>query len=348
MLEQFISNYTNNAYIISLLYLVIWFIILRIGVFVIEKIVLKLTLRTKTNLDDLIIEKSSKPLTSIIFLVGIKITLDKLPWAENTINAVNLVMNSLIAITLLYLIYAVFNLSFTRVIRGVAKKTKGNHNEALLQLTKSTLQVILVLTGVIYILQMWGFDVGTVLAGIGVAGIAIAFALQESLSNIFGGISIILDKSVNVGDLVNLDDGTAGKISKIGIRSTKVQTFDNEVVIVPNSKLANSNIKNIAQPEPKSRVVIPFSVAYGTDIEKVRKIVMKEIQSITGFTPETQVSVRFIEMGESSLNFKAYFFVSSYEQRFNAIDEANTKIYNALNKNKIEIPFPQMDVHLRK
>ena len=169
-----------------------------------------------------------------------------------------------------------------------------------------------------------------------------------ALSNIFGGVSIILDKSVNVGDLVNLDDGTSGKISKIGIRATKVQTFDNEMIIVPNSKLANSNIKNIAQPEPKSRVVIPFGVAYGTDIEKVRKVVMKEIKTVTGFAKEPEPSVRFVEMGDSSLNFKAYFFVESFEQRFNAIDEANTKIYNALSKNKIEIPFPQMDIHVKK
>ena len=348
MLMDFILRYTQNAYLIALFYLVIWFILLRVCVYFIEKVVLRLTVKTKTDLDDLIVEKSSGPLTSIILLVGIKIALDKLPWSESTINVINLLMNSLIAIIILYLVYAIFNISFTRVMRGVAKKAKKEHNEGLIQLTKSTLQVVLILSGVIYVLQMWGFDVGTVLAGIGVAGIAIAFALQESLSNIFGGISIILDKSVNVGDLVNLDDGTSGKIARIGIRSTKIQTFDNEVIIVPNSKLASSNIKNIAQPAPKSRVVIPFGVAYGTNIEKVKKIVLKEIKTVSGFIDDPEPNVRFLAMGNSSLDFKAYFFVESYEQRFNAIDEANTKIYNALNKNKIEIPFPQMDVHLKK
>ena len=125
-------------------------------------------------------------------------------------------------------------------------------------------------------------------------------------------------------------------------------TFDNEIIIVPNGKLAESNIHNIAKPEPKSRVVIPFGVAYGSDIEKVRKIVMEEIKKIIGFIDDPEPVVRFIEMANSSLNFKAYFFVDSFEKRFNAIDEANTKIYNALNKAKISIPFPQVDVHLKK
>ena len=177
---------------------------------------------------------------------------------------------------------------------------------------------------------------------------AIAFAMQESLSNIFGGISIILDKSIRIGDLITLDDKTTGKILKIGLRSTRIKTFDNEAIIIPNSKLANGNIHNIAQPEPKLRVVIPFGVAYGSDINKVKRLVLLEIKKVKHFVDDPEPSVKFLEMADSSLNFKAFFFVDSFENRFGAIDEANTRIYNALNKAKIEIPFPQVDVHLKK
>jgi len=113
--------------------------------------------------------------------------------------------------------------------------------------------------------------------------------------------------------------------------------------------LAESIIQNVALPEPKSRVVIRFGVAYGSDIDKVKKIVLKEIRSVANIVlddPEPKVSFR--KMGDSSLDFKALFYVDDYGDRFDAIDEANTKIYNALNKSGIEIPFPQMDVHLKK
>ena len=159
---------------------------------------------------------------------------------------------------------------------------------------------------------------------------------------------MIMDKSIRVGDLVYLDANTRGKIAKIGLRSTKIRTFDNELIIVPNTKLAESNIQNVALPEPKTRVVVPFGVAYGTDVDKVKKIVMKEIKSVEGFINDPEPKIRFLEMADSSLKFNAYFYVKSYENRADAISEANTKIYNALNKNKIEIPFPQRDVHMKK
>ncbi|MDA3837217.1 MAG: mechanosensitive ion channel family protein [Nanoarchaeota archaeon] len=349
MLKEFITtNLTTNQYMVALIYLLVFFIIIKLGVFIVEKIILKLTMKSKTDLDDLIIEKSAKPVTVIALLFGIKIALGQLPWKEELVKIFNTSMDTLIGLFILVLFYRIFSISSTRIIKKVARKTKTSQNEALLQLVKSTLQVVLVLVGILYILKVWGIEIGPLLTGIGIGGLAIAFAMQSSLANIFGGVSIILDKSVQVGDLVKLEGGVTGKILNIGLRSTKVKTFDNEMIIVPNSKLADSNIQNIAQPEPKSRVVIPFGVAYGSNIEKVKKIVMKEIPTITGFTNDPEPTVKFLEMGNSSLSFKAFFFVESFEQRFGAIDEANTKIYNALNKAKIEIPFPQMDVHVKK
>ena len=147
---------------------------------------------------------------------------------------------------------------------------------------------------------------------------------------------------------MTLENGTSGKVTQVGLRSTKILTRDNESLIVPNSKLSESIIHNVAMPEPKSRVIVPFSVAYGSDIEQVKKIVMNEIKKIEWFVGDLAPFVRFIEMGDSSLKFKTYFFVSSFDVKLDATDEANTRIYNALNKAGIEIPFPQMDVRLKK
>jgi small-conductance mechanosensitive channel len=135
---------------------------------------------------------------------------------------------------------------------------------------------------------------------------------------------------------------------KVGFRSTKIKTFDNELIIVPNNTLADSMIQNVALPDPKTRAKVSFSVAYGSDVDKVKKIVIKELKSISDLDKEEDVVVRFIEMADSSLNFKAYFYVDSFDNKWSAIDEANTKIYKALNKGGISIPFPQMDVHLKK
>ena len=125
-------------------------------------------------------------------------------------------------------------------------------------------------------------------------------------------------------------------------------TFDNELMIVPNGKVASNKIQNVALPEPKIRIVVQFSVAYGSNVEKVKKLVLGEIKKLKYFVDGPAPKVRFLEMGDSSLNFKAYFYIDSFEYKLLSVDEANTRIYNILNKNKIEIPFPQRDVHIKK
>ena len=346
MLEQYIINdYWRFA-----LFFVIGFTILRVLVYVIEKVIVKLTVKTKTDLDDIILEKTSKPISFLILMVVLKISLNELIFNDKVADIFNKVVFTLIFLAIFMVAYAIFFLIFNRSWKRLNKK-KGRaqkKNEGLLHLMEGFLKIIFILAIFLIILSYWNVEIGPLLAGIGIGGVAIAFALQSSLGNIFGGISIILDDSARVGDLVKLPGGVSGKILKIGLRSTKIKTFDNEIIIVPNGKLADSNIHNVAKPEPKSRVVIPFGVAYGSNVDRVKKIVMKELKTIKGFVDDPEPTVKFLEMGDSSLNFKAYFFVDTFENRFGAIDEANTKIYNALNKAKIEIPFPQMDVNVKK
>lgn len=345
---NFLDTTISNVYLRAAAYLVITFIALKIVVFLLEKVVLNLTVKTKTNLDDLILEKTSKPLTYLVLLAGLRVSLLEFPLNETTTILVNRLFTSLLIILIVYLIYSVFSVTFERLWKRAARKAGSVPNEGLIGLVEGTIKAIIIVGALLYILSTWGIEVGPLLAGIGIGGIAIAFALQESLANIFGGISVILDKTIRVDDWIKLEDGTVGVILRIGLRSTKLKTFDNEILFVPNSQIANSKVQNIALPDPKSRVVIPFGVAYGSDIEKVKKVVLKELKKINHFIDDPEPTVKFLEMADSSLNFKAYFYVDSFQNRFNAIDEANTRIYNALNKEKIEIPFPQMDVHVKK
>ncbi len=343
-----LENYIANPYVRTIVIFVALLVILRVVVSILERILLRLVRKTKTKLDDIIIQKSSKPITMILFFISLAIAVNELTLTENLLKNVNAFIYSGIAIFVGYLIYVLIDIIVFDVWKKIAAKANIGIGESLASLIHGVLKIILFVLVFLYILDIWGVEITPLLAGLGIAGLAIALALQPILSNIFSGVSMILDRSVRVGDLVYLDSETRGKIKKIGLRSTKIRTFDNELIIVPNSKLAESKIQNIALPEPKTRVVVPFSVAYGSNVNKVKKIIMKEIKTIKNFCKDPEPAVRFREMGESALNFKAYFYVESFEDRFAAIDEANTKIYNALNKNKISIPFPQMDIHMEK
>lgn len=343
-LEQYIANEYLRAFIVALgLFSVLAFV-----TFLGEKIFLKLTTRTKTNIDDKIMSRTAKPILFLLTLISIRFSLNELTLSERTLSISSSFIYSGIVIAMAIIAYVVLDVLIMYVWNRFSNKTNSAIYNSLTSLIHGVLSISLIILAALYILDLWGIEIGPLLAGLGIAGLAVALALQPTLANIFSGASMILDKSIRLGDWIVLEDGTWGVIEKISLRSTKIKSFDNELLVIPNSKLADSRIHNVALPEPKSRVVIPFSVAYGSDIEKVRKLVSKEINKIGHLVNDPEPTVKFLEMGESSLNFKAFFYVDSYENRYGAIDEANTRIYNALNKAGISIPFPQMDVHLKK
>ena len=342
-----LENYVPNPYIRSLLILLIVFSVLRILMVFVEKIFLRLTSKTKTDIDDKFIAKASKPITVWVLLIGIRFAVEEIPLTESVSRVFENIITSLIIINLAFIVYY-----FIDIVLFVAlKKSMGKSSsarESLMSLLHSIIKVLLFALTLLYILSLWGIEIGPFLAALGIAGLAVALALQPALANIFSGVSLILDKTLKVGDLIYLDTDTKGKVLHVGLRSTKILTFDNELIIVPNSKVADSKIQNVAEPEPKTRVVIPFGVAYGSNVSKVKKIVITELNKIENFIANPEPIVRFTEMANSSLNFKAYFYVDSFENKWKAIDEANTLIYNALNKNKISIPFPQLDINIKE
>ena len=342
------ENYIHNDVIRTIVIFMILLISLRIIVSILERIILKLVKKTKTDLDDIIIKRSSVPITILIMFFSLLISIKELQVSSNLLNNINNFIYSGIAIFIGYLIYVIVDVSIFKVWTKIAKKAKIDIGESIASLIQGVLKIIIIIISILYILDLWGFQITPLLAGLGLAGLAIALALQPVLGNIFSGISIIMDKSVRIGDLVYLDNKTKGQIMKIGLRSTRINTFDNELIIIPNTKLAESVIQNVSLPEPKTRVVVPFGVAYGSDVDKVKEIVLKELKTIKNVSKDPEPLVRFLEMADSSLNFKAYFYVEHFNERFIAIDEANTKIYKSLNKNNIHIPFPQLDVHLKK
>jgi small-conductance mechanosensitive channel len=172
--------------------------------------------------------------------------------------------------------------------------------------------------------------------------------LQDSLKNVFGGITLILDKTFRVGDKIKLESGEVGEIEDIGLRSTKLRTYDNELIYVPNGQLANARVQNYTRPTEMVRVSVVFGVEYGSDVKKVQKTVLGVIKKIKDILDKPEPTVQFLEMGDFSLNFAARFWVPRWDKSFGKKLEATEKIYDALNKAKIGIAFPTQTIYLKK
>ena len=347
MVLELLNKITTNNYLHSLIILAIFFAISQLSVFISKRIILRLTKKTKTDIDDLIVAKTSKPISLILLLVGIRLAIIPHKIRADILDMGEHLIVSLIMVIVTYIAIVVFNIVISSWGRKFASKTESRIDDEVVSLFQKFARIILSFIGLIFILDVWGIKVGPLLASLGIAGLAVAFALQNTLGNIFGGISLIIDKSITVDDFIKLDDGTQGFVTDIGLRSTKIKSLDGDLIILPNGKLADSKIYNYHKPLPTTRVTVEFGVNYGSDIEKVRKIALSEITNLSNVLKNPAPQTIFDEIGDFSLKFKALFWISSFEKKVEAKEAATTAIYNALNKNKIEVPFPTRTVYLK-
>ena len=177
----------------------------------------------------------------------------------------------------------------------------------------------------------------------------IGLAAKDTLANFFAGIFIMADAPYKEKDYINLDSGERGYVTNIGLRSTRLLTRDDIEITIPNSVIANSKIVNESGgPHEKERVRINIGVAYGTDIDKVRELLMNIATTHNSVDQTYNPRIRFREFGESALLFQLMFWIDKPEMRGRVTDEINTKIYKTFNKENIEIPFPQRTLHIKK
>ncbi len=343
----FLENTTIRFFFIIL----VFYILSKIVQLVIIKNLKRAAKKTRTEVDDLVIEAIKKPLIRFLILIGLKLAINVLPLSEKVMGALQSTINSIMILIVTFFLIKLTDIFLNHWGKEWAHKTKSSLDDDILPLLHKTSRVILMIIGIFFIFGEWNIDVTGLLAGVGVAGLAIGFAIKDSLANIFGGISIILDKAFKVGDVVKLDDGSTGTIKDIGLRSTRIRTWNNELLIIPNGKLANSKVQNYKQPDLSVRIEINFGVEYGSNPDKVKKVVVDCIKSIDKVIKNNKnkpIEVLFLNMGDSALEFRARFWVKDYTEKLETKEKAVNKIYKTLNKSKIGIPFPTRTIYMKK
>ncbi len=205
-------------------------------------------------------------------------------------------------------------------------------------------------------LKSVGIDLSSLTILVGALSVGIGFGLQNIVSNFISGIILIFEKSIQVGHIIEISTGVRGKVSQINMRSSVITTFDNIDIIIPNATLIQNNVINLTFSDDIRRLNIPFGIAYGLDIDNVIHIILESLSNSTltyiRNTPEKAPKVRMTLMGTSSIDFELLVWISENPDE-NGIGSSNMSdflifIYKTLQENNIEIPFPQMDIHLKK
>jgi len=218
-----------------------------------------------------------------------------------------------------------------------------------LPLVQFTFRVIIVALQAYLILSAWEISLTSWLASAGVMGIAVGFAAKDTLANFIAGVFILVDAPYKVGQYIVIDGITRGAVTDIGMRSTRLLTRDNVEVTVPNAVIGNAKIVNESSgPSLRMRVRVNVAVAYGSDVDQVRELLLECVEGMEYVSDVTEPSVRFKLLGDSGLQFQVRVWVNHPVHRGRVVDALNTRIYKALNEAGIEIPFPQQDVHIKE
>jgi len=210
------------------------------------------------------------------------------------------------------------------------------------------LKILIIGLSAYLFMLIWGINPTAWLASAGVIGIAVGFAAKDTLANLFSGISIIADAPYKIGDFIVIDSGERGRVTHLGMRSTRILTLDDVEVTVPNAVIANAKIINESGgPWVKHRIRVPIGVAYGSDIEKVSRILEETAEAHAEVVKQPSARVRMRAFGASSLDFELLVWIDHPELRGRIRHDLLKSTYKAFQQHGIEIPFPQTDIHLR-
>ena len=306
-------------------------------------------IKKKTSVSTMKLIKLETPIIIIMIILGMQIVLGTiLKDSVEVTPAISNLISTIIIIIVTYILIIISGIMLEKWGAHIHKARRDDTHEEIIPLMRSIISIILGLMAFIFILQMWDVAVGTLLASLGIAGVILGFAFKDTLTNIFGGLALMADDSFRKGDLIELPDGEIGYIDEITLRSTKIRNFDSEEVLVPNGALANMKIKNYARPNKILRIAINISVAYGSDPDKVEKVVLEEIKKHDSILKYPKPSILFLKMADYSLDFRAYGHIKDYHKLYKIRSDLTKKIYNALRKNKIAIPFPTRTIYTKK
>ncbi|MBD3320196.1 MAG: mechanosensitive ion channel [Chitinivibrionales bacterium] len=312
----------------------------------------RFTRKTKTDLDDLIIQKSSRPVANFVLLFGAFLVANilKLPREPFELQEIILIaIRVAVVLNALWLCLRIVDIVGVYILFRLAK-TSSHLDEHLVPIFQKAIKVFIIILGSVYIIQSLGYSVSGLIAGLGIGGLAVAMAAKDTLANFFGSIMILADRPFKKDDWIKVGDNE-GVVEEIGFRSTRIRTFPKTLISVPNSIIANEPIDNHSRM-PKRRVKMTVGVTYDTTAEQMETAVKGIEQLLKAHVGVNQefMMVKFTDFGASSLDILVYYFTGTtdWQEHLAVRQEINLSIMRYLEGMGLSIAFPTQTVHVKQ
>jgi small-conductance mechanosensitive channel len=308
------------------------------------------TRRTKTTLDDRLLQAIRPPLLLLLTVVGSYLALLQI----TLVDPYQLYIRSAVVILVVFCVASGVNRALSAGLtwygQEMAARTRTDVDEKLLPILRRVLFVVIWGIALMVIFDRLNLNISPLVTGLGITGLAVALALQPTLSNFFSGTYLLTDQAVRPGDFIQLDSGVMGTVRDVGWRTTKIMTPENNLVIIPNNRLADAIVTNYFQPDRAVNVVVNCGVAYESDLDQVERVALEEAtrvqKSHPGAVPDWTPLFRFREFGESNVNFIVVLRAIDRANSFLVVHEFIKALHRRFAREGITINYPARTLYL--
>lgn len=312
---------------------------------VIKEVVKKLTAKTKTSLDDALIEALEKPVVYGIVLAGMWMGFNRLTFPEGFANFMHRALMFALIFNITWLIVRAVDALIGEILIPLAEKSENTFDDQIIPILRTAAKGLLWIIGIIVGLDNAGFDIMALIAGLGIGGLALALAAQDTVKNVFGGVMIFIDKPFKLGDWVVIG-GDNGVVDEVGIRSTRIRTLDGRLVTIPNSKFAESSVQNNSA-EPDRKVALNLGLVYGTAPDKM-ELALKILDEIVLNNKEyltDEKLISFNAFNEFSLGLLFIYHIKKESDILKTMSKINLEILKRFNENGLEFAYPTQTIY---
>jgi len=323
-------------------------LVLAFGRRIITNLLNRLAKKTETTFDDELISRIQGQIRWLVVVLGFDIAVFTLTFLSDSTTSL---ITNIFFLLYFFIIFSAIYISiefFFEWYEAQQKEAEEKRKMGLfLPLIHRSAIVVLVVLGIVILLDHLGVNVTGLAAILALVGLAVGLAAQDTISDMISGYIILIDQPFRVGDRIEIpNEDTWGDVVEIGTRTTRIRTRDNTLVIIPNSSIAQGQVKNYSFPDPNYRLQLDVGIAYGTDIEQVRKVLGEAVRGVDGVLSDKPVDILYNEMGDSSMSIRVRWWINSFADKRRMYDKVNTAMQKAIDTAGIESPFPTQQLNV--
>ncbi|MBN1390983.1 MAG: mechanosensitive ion channel family protein [Candidatus Thermoplasmatota archaeon] len=311
-------------------------------------VIVRISRRKNHEVDKEVFRIVTGPFFVIFLLYGILVSLSQFDLNPRLLDLLDMAYKGATTLFVAYILVKVFKKVIMVYLNIISKKTKTKADDVLVPIIGKLATVVIWIVAVIMFLRIFGIDITVFIAGMGIAGLVVALAAQDTLSNFFAGLMIMLDRPFKEGDWIEME-GITYQVRHIGLRSTRLfHTISNQIVTLPNNRISDHMFSNLSEPNFLGRKTVEVGVSYKHDPRKIGAMLLEIANSHPDalMDDDHQPFYRFNSFGDSSLNFAVTFWVKDFNDQWRVASEIREMIYDRFEKEGIEIPFPQRVLHM--